>query len=64
MVVGARQSFQFFRQETLFLENNRTLSKFLHGILHYLFEHYQIIIKSVHKKNNFLLTARATLIES
>ena len=29
MVVGARQSFQIFRQKTWFLENNRALSKFL-----------------------------------
>ena len=28
MVVVVRQSFQLFRQITLFLENNRTLSKF------------------------------------
>ena len=28
-VVGAHQSFQIFRQNTWFLENNRTLSKFL-----------------------------------
>ena len=34
-VVGARQSFQIFRQNTWFLENNRALSKFLYGILHY-----------------------------
>ena len=34
-VVGARQSFQIFRQNTWFLEN-RALSKFLYGILHYL----------------------------
>ena len=27
MVVGARQSFQFFRQKTWFLENNRAFSK-------------------------------------
>ena len=32
IVVGA----QFFRQNTLFLKNNRALSKFLCGILHYL----------------------------
>ena len=32
MVVGA----QFFRQNNLFLKNNRALSKFLCGILHYL----------------------------
>ena len=37
MVVGARQSFQFFRQKNLkFLENNRALSKFLYGVSHYL----------------------------
>ena len=35
MVVGARQSFQFFRQKTWFLKNNRALSKFLYGISHY-----------------------------
>ena len=42
MVVGAHQHFQFFRQKTWFLENNRALSKFLHGILHNLIR----IIKS------------------
>ena len=36
MIVEARQSFQFFRQKTWFLENNRALSKFLNGVLHYL----------------------------
>ena len=36
MVVGAGQSFQFFRQNTWFLKNNRALSKSLRGILHYL----------------------------
>ena len=39
---GAQQTFQFFRQKTWFLENNRTSSKFLYGILHYLIS----IIKS------------------
>ena len=34
MVVGARQSFQFFRQITWFLGNNRALSKFKYRILH------------------------------
>ena len=34
MVVGARQSFQFFRQKTWFLENNRASSKLLYGISH------------------------------
>ena len=42
MVVGARQSFQFSRQKTWFLENNRALSKFLYGVSHYLIS----IIKS------------------
>ena len=42
MVVGARQSFQFFREETWFRENNGALSKFLYGIWHYLIS----IIKS------------------
>ena len=36
VVVEACQSFQFLRQNTLFLENNRALPKFLNGILHYL----------------------------
>ena len=36
MVVGARQSFQFFRQNTWFLENNRALPRFLYEILRYL----------------------------
>ena len=35
-VVGARQNFQIFRQNSWFLENNRALSKFLYEILHYL----------------------------
>ena len=33
MVVGARQGFQFFRQITWFLENNRVLYKFRYQIL-------------------------------
>ena len=32
-VVGARQSFQIFGQNTWFLQNNRDLSKFLYVIL-------------------------------
>ena len=47
MVVGARQSFQFFTQNSCFLENNKTLSKFLYGILHYLINQY--LKKSIHK---------------
>ena len=35
MVVGARQSFQIFKQNTWFFENNRALSKILYGILRY-----------------------------
>ena len=35
MVIEVRQSFQFFKQNTWFRENNRALSKFLCGILHY-----------------------------
>ena len=34
MIVGARQSFQYLRQNTRFLKNNRALSKVLYGILH------------------------------
>ena len=37
MVVGARQSFQFFRQITWFLGMKRALFKFNYWILHYLF---------------------------
>ena len=35
-VVGAHQSFQFFRQITWFLGNTRALSKFKYWILHHL----------------------------
>ena len=34
VAVGARQSFQFFRQIAWFLGNNRALSKFRYQILH------------------------------
>ena len=34
MVVGARQSFQFFGQKTWFLRNNRGLPEFRYRILH------------------------------
>ena len=36
MAFGARQNFQFFRQNTWFIENKRALSKILYGILYYL----------------------------
>ena len=59
-VVVARQIFQIFRQNTWFLENNRALSKFLYGILHYLIG--IIKFKQNHSiKNNFILTTQATL---
>ena len=48
MVFGVRQNFQYFKQITFFIENNRALSKFLYGIL-----------QSV--KANFVLTTLATL---
>ena len=35
MVVGACQSLNISRQNIWFLENNRGLSKFFYGILHY-----------------------------
>ena len=43
MIVGA----QFFRQNTWFLKNNRALSKFLCGILHFL-----ISITKLSEKNS------------
>ena len=36
MAVGARESFQFFRQITSFLRNKRALSKFKYLVLHHL----------------------------
>ena len=36
MTVGAGQSFQFFRQNTWFLGNNGSLSKFVFRILNHL----------------------------
>ena len=60
MTVGARQSFQFFRKNTWYLKNNRTLPKFLYGVSHYLISIIKIIIKQVHKKH-FKLTTQATL---
>ena len=58
MVVGARQSFQFLRQITWFLGNNRTLSKFRYRILHNLINQ---VIKNHSVKANFKLTTQATL---
>ena len=59
MVVGARQSFHFFRQNAWFLEKNRALSKFLYGILHYLISITKLHWLSI--KPNVRLTARAIL---
>ena len=45
-VVGARQSFQFFRQITWFLRNKSGLSKFTYWILHQLRIHYPASIST------------------
>ena len=60
MVVGARQSFQFFRQITWFLRNNRALSYFRYQILHNLISTMKLK-KSQSVKANFKLTTQATL---
>ena len=60
MVVGARQSFQIFRQNTWFLEKNTALSNFLYGILHYLISITRLKKNQV-IKFNFTSTTRATL---
>ena len=49
MVVGAPQSFQFFRQNTWFLENNGALSKFSYDIFLYLISINKLLKKSVLK---------------
>ena len=62
MVVVVRQSFQFFKQITWCLGNNRALSKFRYRILHNLIS----ITKSQKNdfvKANFKLTTQATLIK-
>ena len=55
MVAEVRQNFQFFRQITWFLGNNKDLSKFKYWTLHYLI----VIIKL--QISNFILTTRTTL---
>ena len=60
--VRACQNFQFFRQNTWFLENNRALSKVLYGVLHCLINIMKQY-KNQFIKHNFILTTRATLIE-
>ena len=42
-VVGARQSLQFFRENTWFLKSNRALSKCLYRILHVSVQHNQFL---------------------
>ena len=59
-IVGARQVLQIFRQNTCCLENNRALSKFLYGILHYLTSIIKLYQNQSIKKN-FILTTQATL---
>ena len=54
MVVGACQGFQFFRQSTWFLENNRALSKFLSRIFHFLISITKLWRKSVHKTHFYI----------
>ena len=59
-VVEACQSFQIFRQNIWFLKNNRALSKFLYGILHYLISTIKLQ-RNQSVKTNFKLTTQATL---
>ena len=60
MVVGTRQSFQFFRQTTWFLESNGALSKILYEILYYLISIIQQY-RNQSIKPNLILTTWATL---
>ena len=57
MVVAARQSFQFFRQMTWFLGNNRAWSKFKYRILNYLIS----IIKSQIKQETLSVVTIAMI---
>ena len=60
MEVGARQSFQFFRQIIWFLGNNRALSKFRYWILYNLIS--IIKLSKIHSvKANFKPNTQATL---
>ena len=63
MVLRACQSFQFSRQITWFLRNNRAFSEFKQWILHYLIS----VIKLQNNQSvkcNFILTALAILMET
>ena len=56
-VVGVHQSFQIFKQNTWFLENSRGLSKFFLWDFTLLNQYYQIITKTVHKKQFYINNA-------
>ena len=60
MVVGARQSFHFFRQIIWFLGNNRAFTKFRYQILHNLISIIKLE-KNKSLKANLKLTTRVTL---
>ena len=60
MLVGARQSFQFFRQIIWFLGNNRAFTKVRYQILHNLISTIKLE-KNQSLKANLKLTTRATL---
>ena len=53
MVIGARQSFKFFRQNTWVLRNIGVLSKFSYGIFLYLVSINNLFKKSALKTKNF-----------
>ena len=61
MVVGARQSFQFFKQITWFLGNTRALSKFKYSILHHLISPYLSVFSPNTKACNFITRFKAPL---
>ena len=45
---------QFSKQNISFLENNRSLSKFLYGVLHYLISIIKLQKKLVHKTQLYI----------
>ena len=61
MVVGALQSFQFFRQIAWFLRINRVLSKFRYRILHYGISIIKLLKKSV-RESQFCINHASHLI--
>ena len=60
MAVGTRQNFQFFRQITWFLGNNRALLKFRYWILYNLISITKLL-KNYSVKASFTSITRATL---